>query len=193
MNMQQRALQWLFIAAGSARAVPLLAFVSFANSSFFPVTPVALLIPMGIARREMVMRLAHICLVTAVLGGFVGYATGYFFMDTLGQWLLGSPSMQADFAALQAWYERWGVWAMAMAGFTPAPYKLFAIASGALGMDLPAFLVASMVNRGLRFYTIAVPIHFMGDRVRVFLETRLNLALGICLCIGLIIWLLAGK
>lgn len=176
--VQGRILAWVARISATRWAVPCLALISFANSSLFPVTPTVLLVPMALADRGRAMRLAHVCLVSSVAGGFVGLVIGRFFMDTLGAQFVRFYGIEGEYALMRHWFAEWGGWAVALAGFTPAPYKVFALTAGALHMDLPSFLAASIVNRGLRFYMVALPIRYYGDRMLSLLEERRGLVFG---------------
>lgn len=177
-GLQRRFMGWVARVSDTRWAVPCLALISFANSSLFPVTPTVLLVPMALANRARAMRLAHICLVSAVAGGLLGFVVGRYFMDILGMPLIRVYGVEDEFARMGQWFEEWGGWAVALAGFTPAPYKVFALTAGALHMNVPSFILASMVNRGLRFYLVALPIRYYGDRMLSLLEERRGLVVA---------------
>lgn len=174
-GLQRRVLDRVARVSETRWALPCLALISFANSSLFPVTPTVLLVPMALANRGRAMHLAHICLVSAVAGGLLGFVVGRYFMDTLGSPLIHLYGVENEFSLMRRWFEEWGGWGVALAGFTPAPYKVFALTAGALHMDVPSFLLASVVNRGLRFYLVALPIRYYGDRMLTLLEGRRGL------------------
>lgn len=180
-------MDWVARVSDTRWALPCLAIISFANSSLFPVTPTVLLVPMALANRARAMRLAHICLVSAVAGGLLGFVVGRYFMDILGMPLIRVYGVEDEFALMGRWFEEWGGWAVALAGFTPAPYKVFALTAGALHMDVPSFILASMVNRGLRFYLVALPIRYYGDRMLFLLEERRGLVIvGVLLLVAVL-------
>ena len=137
--------------AGTRWAVPALAAVSFAESSFLPIPPDALLIPMVLARRERAWLYALVCTLGSVLGGLFGYAIG-FFLAPLGLKLLTLMGHSGGLASFQAWYARFGVWVILVKGLTPIPYKLVTIASGLAHFSLPVFVAASLATRGARFF-----------------------------------------
>ena len=132
-------------------AVPALAAVSFAESSFLPLPPDALLIPMVLARRERAWVYALVCTLGSVVGGLFGYAIG-FFLAPLGVKLLALMGHGGGMASFQSWYARFGVWVILVKGLTPIPYKLVTIASGLAHFSLPMFLGASLLTRGARFF-----------------------------------------
>jgi len=157
------------------RALKALAVVSFAESSFFPIPPDAMVIPMVLANRDKAFTIAAVCSVFSVLGGLAGYAIGYFLYDTLGQWLISLYGMQQSAQEFQDWYAEWGIWVILIKGLTPIPYKLVTIASGAAHFNLLAFTIASIVTRSARFFIIAALLRRFGQPVRTFIEKRLDL------------------
>ena len=161
--------------AGSRNAVWALAAVSFVESSFFPIPPDALLVPMIIADRRRAWFYALVATASSVLGGFLGYAIGYFAFDTLGEPLLRFYGVTAQYQSLQHLYDRWGAWLIVIKGATPIPYKLVTIASGAFQFDLATFAVCSVISRGIRFFMIAALLWRFGESIRDFIDKRLNL------------------
>ncbi|MSQ85776.1 MAG: DedA family protein [Alphaproteobacteria bacterium] len=152
-----------------------LAAVSFAESSFFPIPPDAMVIPMVLARRDRAFTIATVCTVASVIGGMFGYAIGYFLYDTLGQWLIGAYGLQKGAQEFQTWYTEWGTAVILIKGLTPIPYKLVTIASGAAHFNFLAFILASVVTRGVRFFAIAALLRVYGEPVQAFIEKRLDL------------------
>ena len=164
----------LEIAAGP-HAVTVLACVAFAESSFFPLPPDALLIPMILARPHQAWRLAAICTVASVAGGLLGYAIGYFAFEAVGRPVLAFYHATDRYAALKAGFDQWGVWIILIKGLTPIPYKLITIASGVVHFDLAAFILASIVSRSFRFVLVAAVLWRFGAVARDFIERRLML------------------
>ena len=161
--------------AASPRAPWWLAVVSFAESSFFPIPPDVLLVPMALARPGRAWHLAMICTAASVLGGIAGYLIGYAVFDQLARPIIQFYGYSEKFAAFQAMYAEWGLWIILIKGLTPIPYKIVTIASGAAHFDFWVFLAASIVTRGGRFFLVATLLHFFGDAVRDFVERRLTL------------------
>jgi membrane protein YqaA with SNARE-associated domain len=152
--------------------------ISFAESSFFPLPPDLLLGPMAAAAPSKWARYALVCTIGSVLGGLLGYAIGMFLMDTIGEAILGFFGYGADRRAeLEAFYDRWGMFAIFLKGLTPIPYKLVTILSGALHYSLPLFVFASIVTRGLRFFVWAWLWQRFGPQIAPIMEKRLGLAL----------------
>lgn len=160
-------------------AVPALAGVSFAESSFFPLPPDILLIPMVLAERAKAWWYAFVATVSSVIGGLAGYAIGVFFFTAVAEPLLEFYGYGEQFAEFQTWFSDKGAWIVLFAGITPFPYKVITIASGTVGLSLPVFLIASIVARGLRFSIVAGLLYFYGAPIRDFIERRLGLVFTI--------------
>ena len=172
--LQRLYARTLEIAAGPHALMALLV-VSFAESSFFPIPPDILLIPMILARPHQAFRLAALCTLASVVGGLVGYAIGYFLFDAIGRPVLEFYNAMGSYEALKAGFAEWGVWIIIIKGMTPIPYKLITIASGVAQFDLIAFILASIVSRSLRFFLVAALLWYFGDAARQFIERRLTL------------------
>src|SRR5437762_3883584 len=160
------------VAAGP-RATLALAAIAFIESSFFPIPPDILLIPMILARPRDAWRLAALCMLASVAGGLLGYAIGYFLFDAIGRPILEFYNAMDRYEALRAGFQEWGVWIIILKGMTPIPYKLITIATGVAQFDLGLFVAASIVSRSLRFFLIAALSRWFGDPVREFIERRL--------------------
>lgn len=152
-----------------------LGVISFVESSFFPIPPDALLLPMCLARRDKAFRLALICTITSVAGGILGYAIGYFLFDALARPIFTAYGKPDALATFQHWYDRWGLLLILVKGLTPIPYKIVTIASGAAHFDFVVFLLASIATRGARFYLVAFLVWKFGPPVQQFIERRLTL------------------
>jgi membrane protein YqaA with SNARE-associated domain len=182
--MLHRLYERVLALAASPRAPWWLAAVAFAESSFFPVPPDALLIPMALARPDRAWRLAAICTAASVAGGALGYLIGYEFFNVLAAPLLHAYHYDEAFVRFQDTYAKYGVYVILVKGLTPIPYKIVTIASGAAHFNFLTFLAASVATRGLRFFLLAALLRRFGPPVRSFIETRLVLvttlaALGI--------------
>jgi membrane protein YqaA with SNARE-associated domain len=161
--------------ASSRYAALALALVAFAESSFFPLPPDLLLIPMILARPRRAFLLAGLCTMMSVLGGFLGYAIGYFLFDAIGRPILEFYHAMGRYEALKAGFAHWGVWIIIIKGLTPIPYKLVTIASGVVQFPIVPFALASLVSRSLRFFLLAALLWRFGEPVREFIERRLML------------------
>lgn len=163
--LYKRAMEW----SRHRHAPWLLGTVSFTESSFFPVPPDVMLAPMCLAQPAKAWRFALITTLTSVAGGLAGYFIGHFALDLLLPWLEQSRYWGA-YETSVAWFDRWGVWAVFVAGFSPIPYKVFTIAAGGLSMALLPFTLASLVGRGLRFFLVAGLMALGGPKMEAFLH-----------------------
>lgn len=152
-----------------------LALVSFAESSFFPIPPDAMLVPMCLARPERAWRYAAICTVASVLGGILGYALGYFLFEALAEPILAAYGHAQALESFRGWFDRWGAAVILIKGLTPIPFKIVTIAAGAAAFDPWVFLLTSVVTRGARFFLLALLLRRFGPPVRAFIERRLTL------------------
>jgi membrane protein YqaA with SNARE-associated domain len=170
-----RLYRWVLALAEKPFAPWALGGLSFAESSFFPIPPDAMLLPMCLARPRRAFWYATICTVTSVLGGLLGYAIGYLLFDTVGRFLIDLYGYGAQVEYFKNAYDEWGHWIIVIAGFTPFPYKVITITSGFVSYNLLWFVVLSVLTRGARFYLIATLLYFWGDWAREFIERRLGL------------------
>ncbi|MGE3936697.1 MAG: YqaA family protein [Rhodospirillaceae bacterium] len=173
--MLRRLYDWVMGLAARKNAMWALAAVSFAESSFFPIPPDVMLIPMVLARRAKAWLIAAVCTLSSVVGGFAGYAIGYFLFDSVGRAVVELYGQTEAFAQFQSYYNEWGAWIVAGAGFTPFPYKIITIASGVTGLDLMVFAIASTLSRGARFFLVAGLLYWLGPPIKGFIERNLGL------------------
>jgi membrane protein YqaA with SNARE-associated domain len=166
---------WVIRMSEHPKALWVLAGVSFAESSFFPIPPDIMLIPMVIAQRARAWLIAGVCTIASVAGGFLGYAIGFYFFETLGKYVIDLYGLQGGFAEFQEQFNKWGLWIILIKGLTPIPFKLVTIASGAAHFDLGVFAAASLVTRAGRFYLVAGLIYLFGEPIREFIEKHLTL------------------
>ena len=156
-------------------ALPALAAVSFAESSFFPVPPDVVLVPMALANPEKARLYALVCTIASVLGGLLGYAIGALLYDTLGHWLISAYGYGQGIDAFREAYAKWGAWVILIKGLTPIPFKIVTIASGFAGYNLLYFVVLSFITRGARFFLEAELLRIYGEPIRDFIDRRLTL------------------
>ena len=161
--------------AASPRAPLWLALVAFAESSFFPIPPDALLVPMALAVPARAWRYALICTVASVIGGMFGYLIGATLYDTVAAPILRLYHYEDAYTRFSQTFATYGLEIILIKGLTPIPYKIITIAAGAAKFDFPTFVGASIVTRGFRFFLVATLLHFFGDAVRDFIERRLVL------------------
>ena len=171
----RRLYDWVMGLAQHPRAIPAMGVVSFAESSFFPIPPDVMLVPMVLANRHKAFTIAAVCTVTSVLGGLLGYAIGYYFFETIGAWVIKTYGLQAGMEKFRDEFARWGIWVILIKGLTPIPYKLVTIASGAAHFDLFTFVWASIVTRGARFFIVAALLWKYGEPIQDFIEKRFTL------------------
>jgi membrane protein YqaA with SNARE-associated domain len=188
--MLRRLYDWCIDAAGKPHAAWILGCISFAESSFFPIPPDAMLIPMALARPDRAFFFATICTATSVAGGLLGYFIGAELYATAGQWLIHLYGYGDKVEAFRAAYAQYGAWIILLKGLTPIPYKIVTITSGFAGFNIGLFIVLSIITRGARFYLLAFLLNRYGERARRILEKRLGLWVGlflVVLAIGFIV------
>jgi membrane protein YqaA with SNARE-associated domain len=187
--MLRRAYDWCIEAAGKPHAAWIMGAVSFAESSFFPVPPDVMLIPMSLARPDKAFGYATLCTWTSVVGGLLGYLIGALLYDSVGMWVIKVYGYGDKIEMLRQSYAQWGAWIILLKGLTPIPYKLVTIASGFAGFNIVLFVLCSIVARGIRFYLTAFLLSRYGPRARQIIEQRLvlwfSLGLGV-LVVGII-------
>jgi len=142
--------------------------LAFMESSFFPVPPDFILIPMCLSKPQNALFFATVATLGSAFGGVFGYAIGRFG---------GRPALdfffkrqQEKIAQVEKLYNKYGVWAVGAAAFTPIPYKIFTIASGVFKMNLLGFTIVSIIGRGMRFFIVALALMFFGEKIKSNLE-----------------------
>jgi len=165
---------WCVAAAYRPFATWIMGIVSFVESSFFPVPPDVMLIPMSLARPEKAYSYAFLCTWTSVAGGLLGYAIGAILYDSIGMWLIGLYGYGDKVEAFREAYAQYGMWIILLKGLTPIPFKIVTITSGFAGYDLLAFIVFSTITRAGRFYMLAFLMHRYGSKARAIIEERLG-------------------
>ncbi|HLO76756.1 MAG TPA: YqaA family protein [Magnetospirillum sp.] len=176
--MLQKVYDWAMEKAGHRHAERWLAAISFIESSVFPIPPDLLLIPMVLAAPSRWFRLALICTLSSVVGGYLGYAVGYFLMEPVGIPILRFFGIADKLPEFKAFVDHWGMLGIILKGATPIPYKLVTIAAGAFDFDLLKFTFASIVARGMRFVLVAALLWKFGPPIRDFVEKRLKLVMA---------------
>ena len=188
--MLRRLYDWTIDLSARPNALPVLAGVAFAESSFFPIPPDAMIIPMVLAKPERAWSIAFVATVASVIGGMLGYAIGYYLLETVGEALIALYGYQDKLAAFRQAYADWGLWIILIKGMTPIPYKLVTIASGAAEFSFPVFVAASIATRGARFFLVAGLLKHFGPPIREFIERRLTLVTTVfvvCLVGGFVV------
>lgn len=167
---------WMMANAGSRHAWLALFGFAFAESSFFPLPPDLLLIPMVLADRRRAFLIALVCTTGSVTGGMLGYTIGDLLYNSLGKWLI-SLYGSGDLEAFHAAYAKYGQWIILFQGLTPIPYKIVTIATGFAKFPFGLFVLMSAITRGFRYFTEAGLLYAFGEPIRDFIERRFRLAL----------------
>ncbi|WP_210546836.1 YqaA family protein [Rhodoferax sp. PAMC 29310] len=189
-SFYQRAMQW----SRHRRAPWYLCGLSFAESSFFPVPPDVMLAPMSLANPSRAWYFAWITTLASVAGGLLGYTLGHYGFEAIEPWLRQS-AYWAGYLTTVEWFERWGVLAIFVAGFTPVPYKVFTVSAGAMSMALLPFALASFVGRGARFFLVAGLMAWGGARMEAALYRsidRIGWAMVGLVVVGILIYQMFG-
>jgi membrane protein YqaA with SNARE-associated domain len=173
--MIKRIYDWCVGAADKPYALWILAAVAFAESSFFPVPPDIMLMPMSLAKPKRAWLFAGVCTIASVLGGILGYAIGALLYDSVGRWLIELYHLGNGIEAFRESYAKWGALIILAKGVTPIPYKLVTIASGFAGYNIWLFILFSAITRGARFFIEAIVLNRWGDQIRTRIEKHLTL------------------
>jgi membrane protein YqaA with SNARE-associated domain len=178
-HLHRRMYDWVLAWAYRPTAAIALFVMSFAESSFFPVPPDVLLMPLVLGRRDKWLRYATICSSASVLGGIAGYCIGMFAWDAIGPWAMTHLSAcgftQERFDSVQAAYQQWDFWLVFTAGFTPLPFKLITITAGVFKINFAVFVVAATVSRSARFFLVSFLMHKFGPKITPFVDKYFNL------------------
>jgi membrane protein YqaA with SNARE-associated domain len=183
MSYLRRLYDWILHWAETKYGVPALFLLALAESSFFPIPPDVLLIPLALGARSKAIRFALVCSVASIVGGIAGYGIGYF------SWWSGAEAYSAValfffnhipgfteqvFLNIQEKYEIYNFLIVFTAGFTPIPFKIITISAGAFSVNFPMFLLASTVSRSARFFLVALLIRQFGEPITVFIDKYFN-------------------
>jgi membrane protein YqaA with SNARE-associated domain len=185
-SLLRRMYDWCIDAADKPHAMWTLGAISFAESSFFPVPPDVMLIPMSLARPQRAYVMALWCTVASVVGGLVGYSIGALLYDSVGTWLINLYGYGSKVEAFREAYAQWGAWIILLKGLTPIPYKVVTITSGFAAYNIWLFVLFSIITRGARFFILAFLLHRYGEHAREIIEKRLGfwVTIGAIVVIG---------
>ena len=175
MKILRKLYDWTLNKANHPKAPWFLSFISFIESSFFPIPPDIILIPMIIANRFKAWWYAFICTASSVIGGIAGYCIGFFFYSTIGIMILKYYSLGDQFTNFESLYNENGMWIVLGAGFTPFPFKFITIASGFFHLNIYLFIIVALIGRGSRFYLIAFLLRIFGNWIKNFIDKYFNL------------------
>ncbi len=165
---------WMLEMSARPNALWILVIVAFAESSFFPIPPDIMLIPMVLAMPKKAWSIAAAATAASVVGGFFGYGIGVFFFDAIAKPILSFYGYMQQFDVFKDYYHQWGAWIVFGAGITPFPYKVITIASGVVRLDLLTFAAASVLARGIRFFFVAWLLKKYGTPMKSFIEKHLG-------------------
>ena len=175
MKIFRNLYEWTLAKSSHKKAPYFLSIISFSESSFFPIPPDIILIPMVLAKKTKAFFYALICTVSSVVGGILGYCIGLFLFNSVGLFLINLYHLDSDVNEFKNYYNIYGAWIVIIAGFTPLPFKVITIASGLFQMNLIIFVVCSFLSRGLRFYLVAGLLYFYGKSIKNFIDKYFNI------------------
>ncbi len=150
-------------------------FVAFIESSFFPIPPDVLLIPLILGRLDNWFKLCVICSVGSVAGAVFGYLIGYLAMESVGNYIIELLRLESAKEQFFLWYERYGVLIVLIGAFTPIPFKVITILSGAVGLNILVFILYSFVGRAGRFFLIGIMLRIFGAKIKELIEKYFDL------------------
>ncbi|MGB2692638.1 MAG: YqaA family protein [Thermodesulfobacteriota bacterium] len=175
--MLKRLYNWVLSWADTKYGVPVLAIVSFAESSFFPVPPDPLLMALSLGKPKKAFWYAFVCSAMSVLGGIAGYFIGWALWDLMSGFFLTYVFSQEAFDFVGSLYQQNEFLAVLGAAVTPIPYKVFTVTAGVFQISLISLIVASAIGRSARFFIEAALIYFFGEKIRYFIDKYFNLLL----------------
>jgi len=179
MNYLRKLYDWTLIKSQHPKATWFLSFISFIESSFFPIPPDIILIPMIIAKRANAFLYAFICTISSVLGGIAGYLIGFYLFNSIGTIIINYYGLADQFILFENYYLKYGIWIVLGAGFTPFPFKFITIASGVFGLNIVLFVAVAFLARGLRFYLIALLLKIFGSIIKNLINKYFNILASI--------------
>ena len=175
MNILRKLYDWTLIKSAHPKATWFLSLISFAESSFFPIPPDIILIPMIMAKKAKAFFYAFVCTLSSVLGGIAGYLIGFYLFNSLGILILNYYGLADQFINFEQYYRQYGIWIVLGAGFTPFPFKFITIASGVFGFNFFLFIIIATVARGLRFYLVALLLKIFGRVMDNIIDKYFNI------------------
>ena len=175
MNLLRSLYNWTLKKAEHKYSTWILSIVSFSESSFFPIPPDVLLIPMIIAKRTKAWTYALICTLSSVLGGVAGYAIGFFLFNSVGILIVEFYHLSNSFNTFESYYKEYGILIVLGAGFTPFPFKFITIASGVFSLNIFLFILTAFIARGLRFYLLTSLLFIFGEKIKILIDKYFNI------------------
>jgi membrane protein YqaA with SNARE-associated domain len=174
VTILKRLYDWVLHWAETPYGTPALFILAFIESSFFPVPPDVLLIALGLSLPRRAFRYALFCSIASVAGGIFGFLIGLKFWQ-IGSAILFKYIDSRTFEEVRHYFQNYEAWAVAIAGFTPIPYKVFTISAGFFRVDFSVFVIASAISRAARFFLISGLIYFFGPSIKNFIDRYFNL------------------
>ena len=174
MNIFRKLYNWTLNKSSQKGAPFFLGLVSFIESSFFPIPPDIILIPMVLAKRTKAFLFAFICTISSIAGGALGYLIGLILFNSIGIVLVEFYHMEDSIESFRNLYNAYGAWIVIIAGFTPFPFKVITIASGLFQLNFFIFIISSLLSRGARFYLVAGLIFIFGESIKNFIDKYFN-------------------
>ena len=172
----RRLYDWTIRWADSSQALAALFGIALAESSFFPIPPDVLLIAIVATHPTLWLRAAVTCATGSLVGAAIGYVIGAGLMATVGQPIIDFYGATRHWDRFVSLADEWGIWFLAVAAFTPIPFKVATIASGAIAMPFAPFLFVSLLGRAGRFFLVATILRLFGARIRQTIEDHFDLA-----------------
>lgn len=177
---------WVLSWAHTKHGTKALFGISFIEASIFPIPPDPLQIALSVGKPKKSYWYATVSTIASVCGGILGYSIGRF-LTPWGTKIIGLLHLQQEFARVGELYVDNAFWAIFASALTPIPYKVFTIAAGVWAVSFPALVLASILGRGIRFFTVATMIHLFGPKIKDFIDKYFNI-----LSFGFLVLLFAG-
>ena len=192
--MFRKLYDWTLHLAAHRHAIRSLALISFAESSFFPIPPDVIVVPMVLARRDQAWRIAAVAAGSSILGGMLGYAIGYFLWDSVGRPVAEFYHITAQVEEYREQFHGFAAPVILIQGLTPIPFTLVAIASGLAEVNFFVFVLCATVTRSARFFLVAGLVRRYGEPMQAFIEKRMMLigwaVLALAAAIAVALWML---
>ena len=182
----EELIQFIEDSAGGEFAVLLLLTLSIAESFFFPIPPDILLIPLALLDPQNALLYGLIVVIGSIIGGIIGHQLGNKFGRKILSTLRLAPNKK-----IETVFDKYGFWAIVVAGITPIPYKIFSISAGIMHYQIKLFILASLIGRGVRFFSIAIAIYFLGEQFNALIDTILNGRLALSMSLAIILFMIA--
>tara|TARA_A100001011_G_scaffold378719_1_gene443806 strand:+ start:502 stop:1086 length:585 start_codon:yes stop_codon:yes gene_type:complete len=174
MIIFRKLYNWTLDKSSKKEAPWFLSIVSFAESSFFPIPPDIILIPMILAKRTKAFIYASLCTLSSVAGGILGYIIGFLLFNSIGIFLINFYHLGDSVNEFKNYYNAYGAWIVIIAGFTPFPFKVITIASGLFQLNFIIFILCSIISRGARFYLVAGLLYLFGEKIKIIIDKYFN-------------------